>query len=124
VQECPGGFASTALAIANQRRAENGLPALNAHPALMAAARQRSYDQASRQTMSHDGWVGTIQSAGYPSPGAENVAAGQSSPDQVMSAWWGSDGHRANLLNGSFHDSGVGCMVGANGVMYWTQDFG
>ena len=38
----------------------------------------------------------------------ENIAAGQTSPERVMTAWMNSEGHRANILNASFTRLGVG----------------
>ena len=40
-----------------------------------------------------------IKTAGYPQPGAENIAKGQRSAQQVMNDWMGSDGHRRNIEN-------------------------
>ena len=35
------------------------------------------------------------------------------------------DGHRQSILNGNFHQVGVGCVLNnATGVYWWTQDFG
>ena len=47
-----------------------------------------------------------------------------------MLGWMGSAGHRANILNCSFRDIGVGYTYLANDTgqvnyhHYWTQDFG
>ena len=53
----------------------------------------------------------------------ENIAMGQTSPSQVMTAWMNSEGHRANILNSSFTKIGVGVAQNANGQYYWTQQF-
>ena len=60
-------------------------------------------------------------SPGYPTPGGENIAQGQTSAQQVMTDWMNSSGHRANILNCQFTAIGVG--LNTNG-WYWTQDFG
>ncbi len=62
-----------------------------------------------------------ITNAGYPSPGAENIAKGYQTAQEVMDGWMKSDGHKANILNCSLKTIGV--SVDANGY-YWTQDFG
>ncbi len=54
----------------------------------------------------------------------ENLAAGQSSPDQVMAQWMASDGHRANILNPDFTELGVGVRSGGQYGYYWVQEFG
>lgn len=35
-----------------------------------------------------------------------------------------SAGHRANILNPAFADLGVGVARGADGRLYWVQNFG
>ena len=52
----------------------------------------------------------------------ENIAYGQSTPQQVVQAWMNSSGHRANILNGSFTTIGVGYTV-VGGTAYWAQLF-
>jgi uncharacterized protein YkwD len=62
----------------------------------------------------------------------ENIAYGGGylgTPKSIVKAWMKSPGHRANILNGSFRDLGVGFTpgtpgnAGANGGLY-TTDFG
>ena len=52
----------------------------------------------------------------------ENIAYGQSTPQQVMNAWMKSSGHRANILNANYTTIGVGYTV-INGTAYWAQLF-
>ena len=52
----------------------------------------------------------------------ENIAYGQSTPQQVVQAWMNSSGHRANILNESFTTIGVGYTV-SGGTAYWAQLF-
>ena len=56
--------------------------------------------------------------------GGENIAMGQQTPDDVMTAWMNSAGHRANILNCTYHSLGVGVYYAATGGPWWTQDFG
>lgn len=53
----------------------------------------------------------------------ENIAWGQKSPEEVVNAWMNSEGHRANILNASFTELGVGYHRNARGVNYFTQLF-
>ena len=53
----------------------------------------------------------------------ENVAMGYSTAAAVMRGWMNSSGHRANILNCSFAEIGIGVANGSRG-MFWTQDFG
>lgn len=54
----------------------------------------------------------------------ENLAAGQSSPTQVMADWMGSAGHSENVLNPQFTELGVGVRTGGRYGTYWVQEFG
>lgn len=123
----------TMLNSINSYRNQNGLRSLNLDQRLNAASVSHSQDQANRCTMSHDGsngskaWERMAQQGYRWSNAAENVAAGQTSVDAVMTSWWNSPGHRANILNADVKDVGFGKAVNngcANYKTYWTQDFG
>lgn len=116
----------------NSYRASQGLGALRVDARLHKAAMEHSQDQSNRCTMSHEGSDGTqawdrMAQFGYNwGAAAENVAAGQTSVDQVMTGWWNSPGHKANILNPDVVDVGFakvdsGC---GNYGTFWTQDFG
>jgi uncharacterized protein YkwD len=49
----------------------------------------------------------------------ENIAQGQSSPQEVVADWMSSPGHRRNILEKSAKRLGVGYVSG-----YWVQVFG
>ena len=60
---------------------------------------------------------------GYGSAG-ENIAAGQSSPQEVVNDWMNSPGHRANILKESYTALGVGYYYGSGPYYcYWVQMF-
>ena len=40
----------------------------------------------------------------------ENIAAGYSTPEQVVQGFMNSPEHRANILNPNYHDIGVGLL--------------
>jgi uncharacterized protein YkwD len=141
-----GGAAPTAtnaayeqqvVELVNKERKTQGLPPMKLVTALSEAARYHSKDMADDDYFDHDtydrsgvdlvfvcdtwarlnsfytGWNGA----------AENIAAGQSSPESVMSAWMNSPGHRANILS-SLREIGVGYWAGGSYGRYWVQDFG
>lgn len=56
---------------------------------------------------------------------AENIAAGQQTPEGVVRGWMGSDSHRANIMNPNFKLIGVGCYYdsGTSYKIYWSQLF-
>ncbi|WP_086661084.1 CAP domain-containing protein [Lentzea kentuckyensis] len=116
------------LRLVNDVRKKAGLSPLSSDERLRAAARKHSKDMAARNFCTHvnpDGVTPSqrMSAAGYPSPGGENVACGQSNPHAVMTAWMNSPPHRANILNAEFRTLGVGVDLGRGGP-YWTQNFG
>lgn len=54
----------------------------------------------------------------------ENLAAGQRSPVEAITAWINSPCHRENILNPAFTELGVGVRVGGDYGVYWVQEFG
>ncbi len=54
----------------------------------------------------------------------ENVAVGQSSPQQVVAAWLNSPGHCANIMNPEFTDMGAAFETRPQSSIFWTQVFG
>lgn len=67
---------------------------------------------------------GRAMAAGYKwSRIGENIAAGQQTAREVMTAWMNSPGHRQNIL-GPFVDVGFGLSWDAQGDPYWCADFG
>ena len=59
-------------------------------------------------------------------PAGENIAAGQTSPANVMTSWMNSPGHRANILTEDYRKIGVGYYYDANSYYkhHWVQMFG
>jgi uncharacterized protein YkwD len=55
----------------------------------------------------------------YSSAG-ENIAKGQKTPAEVVTAWMNSAGHRANILNKTYTHLGVGYEAQAK---CWVQQF-
>ncbi|OWZ09206.1 SCP-like extracellular protein [Phytophthora megakarya] len=117
----------------NAFRAQYGLNAVTIDYRLVKAALLHSQDQASHCTMTHAGTTilnmgDRIKAQGYDyNAAAENVAAGQTSVADVMTSWWNSPGHRANILNKDVENVGF-AMVSNRACSqyktYWTQDFG
>lgn len=54
----------------------------------------------------------------------ENLAAGQESVDEALSAWLASPSHRAILLDPAFTEIGVAVKSGGANGFYWVQEFG
>jgi len=119
-------FEEQVAALVNEQRAANGLQPLTLSTALSNAARVKSQDM-------HDNHYFAHESPTYGSPfdmlksfgisyraAGENIAMGYATPEAVMNAWMNSPGHRANILNASYTQIGVGYVADGN---YWTQEF-
>lgn len=114
------------IRLVNEIRAENGLRKLNYNWELCRVARYKSQDMKDNRYFSHTSPVygspfQMMKSFGisYKTAG-ENIARGQATPSAVVNAWMNSAGHRANILNASFTEIGVGYVAEGN---YWTQMF-
>lgn len=121
-----GDFASQVAALVNAERAKYGLYALTVDTKVQQAALVRAKETA--QSFSHTrpngssfSTVLTEAGVSYRTAG-ENIAYGQTTPQQVMNAWMNSSGHRANILNANYTTIGVGYTV-INGTAYWAQLF-
>lgn len=121
------GPAAEVVALVNEERAKVGCSALTVNAKLTAAAVNHSQDMAAHANMSHTGSDGSDPGQRITASGfswmtyGENVAYGYSTPEQVMTGWMNSPGHRENILNCAFKEIGVGL---AQPNSYWTQDFG
>jgi uncharacterized protein YkwD len=113
----------TMLAAVNAARADQGRKPLVYSAQLEAAARAHGQDMATRGFFSHTGSDGSdiaarLRRVGYNYCfGAENIAAGQRSLDEVMTAWMKSRGHRKNILHRKARAVGIARTDGNRWVM-------
>jgi uncharacterized protein YkwD len=129
------------LCLHNQIRANRGLPKLRENAKLRRAAVGHSNDMVSRGFFDHTTPSGVtmvqrIMATRYASPNVgwalgENLAWGTgnlATPREVMKAWMGSPGHRANVVKRSYREIGIGVVTGTpnagNGGATYTADFG
>lgn len=119
-------YESEVIRLVNEVRRENGLKALTANWELSRVARYKSQDMLNKGYFSHTSpTYGTpfqmIKAFGLSFRTAgENIARGYSTPQAVVNGWMNSSGHRANILNASYTQIGVGYVAQGN---YWTQMF-
>lgn len=99
------------IRITNEYRESHGRSPLKPTKYYMEGSRQWSEEMA-RTGFRHGG-------TGFH---GENIAYGQKTPREVMNSWINSSGHRANILNSSFTEIGIGVYRGHSA--YWTQRFG
>ena len=120
-------LAAEVVRLTNLERAAVGRATLSVHPAVVAAAVSHSQDQASQGRIGHTGSDGSdtgtrLTRAGFTwRAWGENVAVGQRTASDVVAAWMGSAGHRANMLSSSFTTIGVGVVTTPDGRRYWTM---
>ncbi|MEO8144936.1 MAG: CAP domain-containing protein [Betaproteobacteria bacterium] len=99
---------------------------------LAAASREHAEDMAQNNYFSHRARDGSgpaqrVERAGYQwRITAENIAAGQSQPEEAVAGWVKSPAHCADLMNPAFTEMGVAFAVerGSELGVYWSQTFG
>ena len=103
----------TALALVNQARATAGCGALVVNAQLQAAAEGHATAMAQQNFFGHTGadgskMQGRIGAQGYSGRKlAENIAAGQPSAQEVVAGWLNSAGHKRNMLDCDFTETGL-----------------
>lgn len=117
-----------AFNLLNADRNANGLPSLKVNTKLNALAEQYAQDMIDRGYFSHYDPEGRspfdrMQQAGitYRSAG-ENLAINRSVA-AAENAFMNSSGHRANILNSSYTEVGIGVKYSPNGSVYVVQEF-
>lgn len=106
--------------------------ALTWNTQLLQAARGHSTDMAQNNYFSHTSLDGRtlaqrVLATGYSYMAlGENIAAGQTSVESVMTAWINSPGHCQNLMSPAFRDIGVACVRNDAAAyrLYWTMNLG
>ncbi|MFC9734086.1 CAP domain-containing protein [Streptomyces roseolus] len=122
-------YVEDVIALANAERDRAGCGPLRSEARLARAAQGHADDMAARDYYAHDSPEGRdggdrLTRAGYDwSAWGENIHKGPKTPQRVMDDWMDSPAHRANILNCSFRDVGVGVALTADGP-WWVQDFG
>lgn len=131
------------LCLLNRERTKRGLGELDRDHRLERAAQKHSRYMRTHGCFDHEcagektvidrlGQVGYLLGGLLRWAYGENIAWGEQrlgAPKAMVKAWMNSSGHRANILNGSFRDIGIGFVEGspfdkrAEGGIY-TTDFG
>ena len=114
------------LRLVNSERAKEGIAPLTLHVKLSEVARLKSQDMKDKKYFDHI-------SPTYGSPSdmmqqfgisysavGENIAQGYRSPEDVVTGWMNSEGHRRNIMNPIYTQIGIGHIAEGN---YWTQLF-
>ena len=112
----------------NKQRTQNGLSPLKENSELQRVAKIKSQDMVNNNYFSH-----TSPTYGSPfdmmksfkisyNTAGENIA-GNSSNSGAVTAWMNSPGHRANILNSSFNQTGIGVVTGSKYGKIYVQMF-
>lgn len=119
-------FEAEVTRLVNVERSKQGLKPLTVNWELQRIAEYKVKDMTDKNYFSH-----TSPTYGSPfdmmksfgikySTAGENIAKGQRTPQEVMTAWMNSSGHRANILNANYTQIGVGYDSRSN---CWAQEF-
>jgi uncharacterized protein YkwD len=122
------------MGLVNQQRSRGGLPPLKFSPRLAVIARGHSYDMAMRHYLAHNSPDGVAPAdrisgvgIGYKAVGEniymDDIADSAGLPGRAMKGWLKSPEHLANIISGTFTETGVGIAQSADGAIYVTQDF-
>jgi uncharacterized protein YkwD len=133
------------LCLVDRERTVNGVSTLQPNADLEQSAQGHTDDMTSSDYFAHIGPGGEtpvdrMRAAGYIYSSqigyevGENIAWGTlwlATPRAIVAAWMASPGHRANILDAHFQDTGIGVSAklpasfgnGQAGAIY-TQDFG
>jgi uncharacterized protein YkwD len=136
---------ASTLCLVNRERSAHGESVLTLNTHLEQTAQSHTDEMSSDDYFAHDGPNGDtpasrMRAAGYIYSSqvgyevGENIAWGTlwlATPSAIVAAWMASPGHRANILDAHYHDTGMGVSAqppsslanGQAGAIY-TQDFG
>ena len=131
------------LCLVNRERDKAGLGSLERDKKLQKAAQRHNDHMDGTGCFDHEcggeaALDSRLEGVGYLGGGlsrwayGENIAwgfEGRGTPESIVDAWMHSSGHRANILNSSFKEIGVGFSVGTPGDGgdpggIYTTDFG
>ncbi|WP_449077849.1 CAP domain-containing protein [Ruminococcus sp.] len=122
-------FADKVIELVNAARAKEGLSPLTKDTTLTNLSNIRSKETAilfSHQRPDGTSWSTVLKqnNVSY-TAAAENIAAGQNTPEAVVKEWMNSPSHRANIMNSEYNKIGVSCYVDQNAPYryYWEQLF-
>lgn len=115
------------LELVNKHRRQRGLAKLEMANEISAEAEKHSRNMATGHTaFGHDGFDERLSRLMRQLPGsnggAENVAYGSRTAEEVVDMWLNSPGHRKNI-EGNYNLTGIGAIKGKDGTAYYTQIF-
>ncbi len=113
--------------LTNTQRTAAGLPALTWDNSLWSSATLRAFEISGFYSHTRPDGSSCFTAV---SPDlhlyimGENIAMGQRSPEEVVTAWMNSESHRENIMDPEFNRIGTACYRDARGRAHWVQMFG
>lgn len=123
------------IRLVNLERTSRGLHPLIRNSSLTDAARAHNQDMIANNFFDHIGSDDSTPAQRACAHGftpyygsncyvGENIAGGYTTPASVVNGWMNSSGHRANILNATYREIGIGHTTGGTWGNYWTMDAG
>ncbi len=106
----PGRYAAELVAGTNAARAAAGLPALAASACATDVAAPRAQALVGGDGLTHAPLTDALAACAPRTTAAENLSRTDAPAADVVTAWLGSPGHRANLLDPALTELGVACV--------------
>ncbi|MCM1055788.1 MAG: CAP domain-containing protein [Bacteroides sp.] len=126
-------FIARTFELVNEERAQEGLPAYQHLDVLDTVSSIRAWELTVEYRSDHIRPDGTSCTTAFNQNGifygawGENVAAGQTTPEEVVAAWMNSPPHRSAILSADYTYMGVGYYYSENDSQnyyhFWTQAF-
>lgn len=126
-------FIDRVLQLTNDERRKQGLAPLVQSDKLASSAHWKAEDMATKNYFDHSDqngqdFIDRAEHYGFANWTflGENIAAGQTTPEEVVAEWMASPGHRKNILKPQFKEIGIGYAVESRSTyrVYWVQEFG
>jgi uncharacterized protein YkwD len=118
----PTAYAAALVVGTNAARAAAGLDALEPSDCATSAAVTRAQELTGGKPLEHAPLAPVITACAPLTTAAENLSRAAAAPQAVVDAWLNSPGHRANLLDPTLTQLGVGCVLDG-GQMLCSQVF-
>ncbi len=124
-------FGARIVELVNEERSQQGLPPVAGNATLARIAGDYACQMIENDFFDHTNpitgsTIGSraLQYAYYFTKVGENLAGGFTTPEETMSQWMDSPGHRANILDEDFTELGAAVRTGGYYRWYWVQEFG
>jgi uncharacterized protein YkwD len=107
----PEAYAAELVVETNAARADEDLPALTVSDCATTEALDRAEALEGGKELEHASMTPVLDACAPASIAAENLVRAAATPHDVVDAWLGSSGHRANLLDPTLQQVGIGCLL-------------